>query len=217
MRPVTSTTACFMADGERRATVASGGRAGGRGSAQADFDPVGLGRRNAAARHLGDVHADPPERNPCCLETLADGGDPFPGEIHLVGAVGRDSIRVAIVTPVADFFTVSAILTSFAEAASERWSEPGAKTIWFGFAAASAAAGGASVIAGSGADVESVAVGGVVMPLPRMVPSTIPAMATTTSNATAAIANVRDEFRVGGVCRASMSVPGSAATDSSWR
>jgi hypothetical protein len=119
---------------------------------------------------------------------------------------------------IADFFAVSAILASFSESASETWAEPGAKTTWFGFTAAwAAAAAGVAVIGEPAVGVESGAVGAVGVALPRIVPSTIPAMATTTSNATAAMANLRDEFRVGGVCRASMSVPSSAATDSSWR
>jgi hypothetical protein len=76
----------------------------------------------------------------------------------------------------------------------------------------------AAVIAGGAACVASAATGvSAGVPRPRGVASTIPAMAITTTAATAIWAPVREELRVGGDWRSSMTYPGLGATDSSWR
>ncbi len=54
-------------------------------------------------------------------------------------------------------------------------------------------------------------------PRPRRLARTIPAMAITTSTATASMARVREELRGGGSLRSSIVFPVLGAADSSWR
>ena len=170
-------------------------------------------------RHPGELHL-------VLFEDRPDRGGARPGQgFELAPGPAADTSNLAVMVTVRFSLTaVSASFMSLVVAGSESSSEPGANATWFGPAAASAATlrrsrrrrlGGHR--RGGGLRCTSATGVSAGCPARARLASTIPAMAITTSTATAILARVREELRVGGGWRSSMTFPSLGATDSSWR
>src|SRR6185369_805048 len=91
IRPVTSTTACFIAtDGGRWKTAPCGPLL------QDHRDPVRLGRRDGPLRDLRDLDRHPRQRDTPLLERLADEIRALLGKAELRHLGGRDDVDLAV-------------------------------------------------------------------------------------------------------------------------